>query len=66
MKILQHAPKKTNIERIYIISCSCGCKFEFSSNDPLIEGRLDKWDNIHRYIKCPDCENIIHLSPSFF
>lgn len=66
MRILQHAPKKTDVEIVCTISCACGCKFEFGPNDPLIEEHLDKWDNTNHYIKCPDCGNSFHLRPCFF
>ena len=66
MKILQHAPKKTEAEKVCTISCACGCRFEFDSDDPLIERQLDKWDRTCSFIKCPECGNKFYLKPSFF
>lgn len=66
MKILQHAPEKIPIKKICTISCTCGCCFEFSPDDPLIEHQLNKWDCTYSFIKCPECGNKFRLNPSFF
>lgn len=66
MNIIQHGRKSSETEKICTIYCDCGCRFQFGNKDPLIEEQWDKWDNIYRFIRCPDCGNRFRLKPAFF
>jgi hypothetical protein len=64
MKILQY--QCPALKEVCTVHCACGCQFEFEKTDPCIEMQLDKWDNAHYYIRCPECGNRFHLRNSFF
>ena len=66
MKVLRHAPKKTAVERTCTISCTCGCKFEFTNTDPAIQTALNKYDQTIYRIACPECGIIFRLSNQLF
>lgn len=65
MKILRHAFIKPAVEKTCTISCTCGCKFEFTNTDPAIERVLNKYDQTEGRIKCPECGTIFRLSNQF-
>lgn len=66
MKILKHGNK---FARNKIITCMCGCKFEYDEDDIMKDKELcfaTFPPTLKTYVKCPECDAEIILSTQFF
>lgn len=65
MKILEHG---IYYEENKIITCSCGCKFEYKISDIHVDNSLAYPTcppQIQTYVLCPECNSRINLNKTY-
>ena len=68
MKILQHGRMADLLPAQITCKayCACGCIFNFTKDEPLIQCKTYPNGAKHYFIHCPECNNIFRIRGSFF